>query len=253
MRPAFAALRGMASGRGWPIVAVASAAWVMVIAVDHSVLTADFCLTSAVYWPADVSALLAATAINASPLLVQSWVTMLLAMMMPLLYQPLFHVWDNSLTQRRVRAIVLFLAGYFVVWLVAMAVLALFAAVLRVATGGAVASFLVAVGIATSWQMTKLKTVALTRCHRITPLLAFGFAAELASLRYGVHIAGYCVGTCWGIMLLPLAGGTAHLAIMAASSLWMLSERYSVRRRSGPVVWVREGGFFARPRWASWS
>jgi predicted metal-binding membrane protein len=148
-------------------------------------------------------------------------------MMTPLLWQPLAHVWDRSLAERRVRAVLLFLGGYFGVWMLAMAVLALAALALRIAAGSAAIAFAIAAAVALLWQITPAKALFLNRCHALRPLPAFGLAADIGSFRYGIQIAAPCVAACWAIMLLPLTSDAAHIVIMAMTAVLMLSERYS--------------------------
>jgi predicted metal-binding membrane protein len=229
MRTAFAALREMASGRAWPIVALSAVAWVLVIVLDHSVLVPYLCSSNAAADWSGASALAATLSVNAWAGQALSWFVMLLAMMTPPLWQPLAHVWDRSLAERRVRAVLLFLGSYFGVWMLAMAVLTLAAVGLRIVAGSAALAFAIAAGVAVLWQMTPAKARFLNRCHALRPLPAFGLAADIGSLRYGLQVAAPCVGACWAMMLLPLASDAAHIVVMAMTALWMLSERYSGR------------------------
>jgi predicted metal-binding membrane protein len=230
MRTAFAALREMASGRAWPIVAVSALAWVLVIVLDHSVLVPYLCSPNSTPVWTGAAAFVAAISVNAPGGQALSWFVMLLAMMTPLLWQPLAHVWDRSLAERRVRAVLLFLGSYFGAWMLAMAVLALAAVALRIVAGSAAIAFAIAAGAAVPWQMTPAKARFLNRCHALRPLPAFGLAADIGSLRYGLQVAAPCIGTCWAMTLLPLASDAAHIVVMAMTALWMLSERYSGKR-----------------------
>src|SRR3954447_2197792 len=229
MRTAFAALREMASGRAWPIVASSAVAWVLVVALDHSVLVPYLCASNATPVWNGLAAFVAAISVNGWAGQALSWFVMLLAMMTPLLWQPLAHVWDRSLAERRMRAVLLFLGSYFGLWMLAMAVLALAAVALRIVAGSAAIAFAIAAGAAVLWQMTPAKARLLNRCHAMRPLPAFGLAADVGSLRYGLQVAAPCIGTCWAMMLLPLASDAAHLVVMAMTALGMLSERYSGR------------------------
>jgi predicted metal-binding membrane protein len=237
MRTAFAALWEMASGRAWPIVALSAAAWLAAIGLDHSVLVPTLCAADAGWRGA--STLAATVSVNAWTGQALSWFVMLLAMMTPLLWQPLAHVWDRSLAERRVRAVLLFLGGYFGTWMPAMAVLTLAAVALRIAVGSAAIAFAIAAGVAVLWQMMPAKAAFLNRCHALRPLPAFGLAADAGSFRYGVQVAAPCIGTCWAMMLLPLASDAAHIAVMAMTALWMLSERYSGTRPFDLFAWAR--------------
>jgi predicted metal-binding membrane protein len=229
MKTAFAALREMASGRAWPIVALSAVAWVLVIALDHSVLVPYLCSPNATPVWTGVVAFIATISVNPPAGQALSWFVMLLAMMTPLLWRPLAHVWDRSLAERRVRAVLLFLGSYFGVWMLAMAVLTFAAVALRIVAGSAAIAFAIAAVATVLWQMTPAKALFLNRCRALRPLPAFGLAADIGSLRYGLQVAAPCVGTCWAMMLLPLTGDTAHIVVMAMTALWMLSERYSGR------------------------
>ncbi len=248
MRTAFAALREMASGRAWPIVALSAAGWVLVIGLDHTILVPLLCSPNATAGWTGASALAATVSVNAWAGQALSWFVMLLAMMTPLLWQSLVHVWDRSLAERRVRAVLLFLGGYFGVWMPAMAVLTLAAVALGIAAGSAAIAFAIAAGVAVLWQVTPAKAVFLNRCHALRPLPAFGRAADIGSFRYGVQIAAPCIGTCWALMLLPLTGDAAHIAVMAMTTLLMLSERYSGTRPFNPFAWARSRGGLIRNR-----
>ena len=149
------------------------------------------------------------------------------AAMTPLLWQPLTHVWDRSLSDRRLRAVLLFLSGYFVVRMMAIAVLAFCSIALRIATGGALAAFAAALGMALLWQGTSAKARFLKRCHAFRPLPAFGLAADLGSFRFGAAVSRPCIVACWALMLLPLTSTVAHVPLMVATAAAMLSERYA--------------------------
>jgi predicted metal-binding membrane protein len=228
MRIAFAALREIASGPCWPIVALSAGAWSLVIASDNSLLLPSLCVS---HWTAGTASFIAVASTNSWTAQAVSWLVMLLAMMTPLVYPPLIHVWEHSLAERRVRAVLLFVGGYFGVWMVAMAVLTLLAIAVRIAAGSALAAFTISVGFAALWQMTPVKMRFLRRCHVLRPLPAFGLAADAASLRFGVEMGCYCIGSCWLIMLVPLTSDITHIAMLAAAVL-MLTERYSAPRKA---------------------
>jgi predicted metal-binding membrane protein len=232
MRVALAVLSEIAWGGCWPIMAVSAAAWMLVIGLDGRVLVPSFCLSMPSTFPIDATALAAAISINDWREQAFCWAAMLLAMMTPLIWQPLTHVWERSLTERRVRAVLLFFAGYIGIWMACMAILALAALALRVAAGSAIAAFAIAVGLAALWQMTPVKARFLRRCHVLRPLPAFGLAADIASFRFGIEISRSCIVTCWALMLLPLTSDFGQIPIMGSVGLLMLFERYSGRTLS---------------------
>ena len=159
--------------------------------------------------------------------LVEGSALMLMAMMVPLIGVPLRHVLDRSLARRRVRAVILFLAGYGLPWLVAGAVL--MAAAARISAQASLGLTLGVVAAIAVWQCSPAKQRCLNRCHARGPLAAFGVRADLDVLRFGLVHALWCIGACSGLMLLPmlLPHGFGHLAVMAAVTLWLLSERLS--------------------------
>ena len=229
MKTALAALREMALGPAWPILALSVLAWAFVIASDNALLVPSLCATHLTA----SSSLVAALTTNVTPPQALFWLAMLLAMMPPLLWLPLTHVWQRSLTERRIRAVVLFLVGYLAPWLVATAILTGLAIGLRLATASALTAFAIALATAVLWQATPLRAQCLRRCHDLEPLPAFGLAADWASLRFGIQIAGFCIAACWALMLLPLTTDVAHVPLMAAVAFVMLVERYTEPRRFG--------------------
>lgn len=154
-----------------------------------------------------------------------AWALMLVAMMLPTLVKPFFHIRLSSFSRRRTRATALFVAGYGAVWLAAGG--GLWALALAVRSSGVPASLLaVGTGLgAMVWQASPLKQRCLNRCHRHRPLTAFGARADWDALCMGLTHGGWCTGSCWVAMLLPLLLGHGHLWAMAAVSLLVFCER----------------------------
>jgi predicted metal-binding membrane protein len=75
------------------------------------------------------------------------------------------------------------------------------------------------------WQCSPLKQRCLTRCHYRPEIAAFGMRADGDALRFGATHGAWCTGSCWLMMLLPMLANGGHLAVMAASSAWMVAER----------------------------
>jgi predicted metal-binding membrane protein len=159
--------------------------------------------------------------------LVAGWSLMVLAMMPPLIARPLLHVRAQSLARRRLRAMLLFGAGYGSVWLAAGVVLLPLAWLLPIS---------VVALLALIWQVSPIKQACLNRCHRLPALSAFGLAADLDALGFGVGHALWCVGTCGPLMLLAesVQAGTGLIVAMPIAALFMLAERFE---RPGPFVW----------------
>ena len=178
-----------------------------------------------------------AVALNPPAKLACDWMLMVVAMMAPLLVAPLRHVCQRSFAKRRVRASLLFIAGYLVVWLAAGAALQPLALVLRSGL-----SPLACLGLAATvmllWQVTPAKQRCLSRCHRGPPLAAFGLMADRDALLFGLASGAACTAACWALMLLPLLAGQAHILAMALVALFVAAERLE---RPAPPGWGWHG------------
>jgi predicted metal-binding membrane protein len=151
------------------------------------------------------------------------WALMVVAMMLPLMAAPVRHVRDRTFSHRRVRATVLFLSGYLAVWMAAGAMLVVAALGIRSA-GESMGPAVLAALLVLVWQVSPGKQACLNRLHAHPQLVAFGVAADFDALRFGLAHGGWCVGSCWGLMLLPMLSSSGHLAAMAAVSLWVWGE-----------------------------
>ena len=146
------------------------------------------------------------------------WVTMMAAMMLPSVApMALLFARVNGERRRRGRSFVptwVFLCGYLAAWtgywLAAYGLLRLIRAAdvhalgwhaqgPRVAGGAIVAAGL--------YQLTPLKRVCLRHC-RSPPHYVLGGWREgpLGAVRMGIEHGAYCVGCCWGLMLILVAG-----------------------------------------------
>jgi predicted metal-binding membrane protein len=220
-------MRAIVTRGPWPaLLMVSLVGWIAPLALSRWFAVPDFCGGSAGPWPGPD-----ALALNQPGLLVLPWLLMLLAMMPPLLARPIRHLWRRSLRRRRTRAIAQYVAVYTAVWLLGGVVLLAAAIVLQRLVEAAV---IPAVAIALLWQATPAKQACLNGCHRLPPLATFGLPADLDCLRFGLTSGLWCVGTCWALMLVPLAAGAGHLALMAIASVVMLAERLPPPR---PARW----------------
>jgi predicted metal-binding membrane protein len=176
---------------------------------------------------------LAAIGISALPSLAASWLLMLTAMMTPLLGEPVVHLRARSLARSRTRVVILFTSGYLTIWLIAGGVLSAVATtLLRAGPAPALAAVLTA-GLA--WHATPARGRCLNRTRGHPALPAFGRASNLAAVRYGFTHAGWCVGTCWAPMLLPLVVvPDIEPVVMGAAALWLTAERLE---RPTPPRW----------------
>jgi predicted metal-binding membrane protein len=160
---------------------------------------------------------------NSPAALAGGWLLMLAAMMSPLLIAPIWHVRLQSFEDRRGLSTLEFVAGYAMTWMVAGAgVIVLEAAVAVFAP----TDYRASVGLLTAllWQCSPLKQRCLNRTHVHPPLAAFGFAADLDALRFGVSHGIWCVGSCWALMLFPMLMPRGHVAAMAVTAFVAFSE-----------------------------
>jgi predicted metal-binding membrane protein len=163
------------------------------------------------------------------------WVVMMTAMMFPSV-APMVVVWVRSVSARptrgaRVTGVAEFLCGYLVAWaafgLLAYGVLI---AVDRLVDGSPTTAKWVGAGIfllAGVYQLTPLKGACLRHCRSpIGSLFHYAsFKGPARDLRVGTHHGLYCVGCCWGLMIVLVAVGTMNIAVMAALAAVILIEK----------------------------
>jgi predicted metal-binding membrane protein len=163
------------------------------------------------------------------------WMAMMAAMMFPSV-APIAIMWSRpiqtgSTGRRRTWRIATFVAGYLVAW-AGYGVLA-FAALLateRLVDASPDAAKWLGVGIfavAGVYQLSPLKDTCLRHCR--SPMTAFlhyaSFTGRFRDLRVGTHHGMYCVGCCWGLMLVLVAVGVMNIAAMAALAAVIFLEK----------------------------
>ena len=162
------------------------------------------------------------------------WAVMMAAMMLPTLVPTLRSYEDLMVSATGTRAGWLgVIAGYLIVW---VAFAALIAGVqLALLYGGVIdmlgiaktnvfaGLLLIAVG---AFQFTRAKEICHGVCH--SPMMYFlghwrtGMAG---GLRMGLGLGAFCVGCCWGFMVLGFVGGVMSLAWMGLATLFMVIEK----------------------------
>lgn len=169
------------------------------------------------------------------------WILMMSAMMLPSV-APVALMWVRTIGSSSAGAVrltrnALFVTGYLAGWgafgLVAyagsMGVTILSARYPDRSTWFAACLFAIS-GI---YQLTPLKDACLKHCRSpMSQLLSYA-ALKGASrdLRVGLHHGIYCIGCCWGIMLVLLAVGTMNLLAAGALALVIFLEKIWVRGR----------------------
>ena len=165
------------------------------------------------------------------------WVTMMAAMMLPSVApMVLLFARVSNEREKRGQAFVptwVFVAGYFAVW-TAYGLLGY--GIYRLLTsfdtgvfawdragpylaGGAIA----AAGI---YELTPLKRVCLKHCRSPLHYVLGGWKpGRLGAFRMGVEHGGYCVGCCWGLMLILFALGVMSLLWMAVVAAVIFAQK----------------------------
>jgi predicted metal-binding membrane protein len=152
-------------------------------------------------------------------------------MMLPTLAAPIGHIVERSFNRRRARSIGLFIFGYAAIWMAAGAVLLSTRIALNWLVPQSYVPAVVVGIIAVVWQCSPVKQRCLNRNHNHRELAAFGLAADLDALRFGVTHGIWCVGSCWALMLFPMLLSEGHLVAMAAVTVLMISERLEQPQR----------------------
>jgi predicted metal-binding membrane protein len=163
------------------------------------------------------------------------WVVMMAAMMFPSV-APMAIVWIQSVSSRpsrqeRVIGVVSFLAGYLFAWTTfGAAVYAVLLGTGQLANGAPGTARWVGAGIfaaAGVYQLTPLKGACLRHCR--SPLGSlFHYASYRGhgrDFRVGVHHGLYCVGCCWGLMIVLVAVGAMNLPAMTLLAGVILIEK----------------------------
>lgn len=153
------------------------------------------------------------------------WLLMVVAMMIPLSIQPLLHIRISSFSDRRWRSTSFFLMGYVAIWLIAGLATKLLGLVMNRGVQDVTFQVAITALIACLWQVSPLKQRCLNQCHFHRPLSAFGRAADIDALRFGLEHGVWCVGSCWALMLFADSLSQWHTAGMVLVALLMYCER----------------------------
>jgi predicted metal-binding membrane protein len=171
----------------------------------------------------------------ALPLFLGMWVAMMSAMMFPSV-APVAVLWSRSIAQRSAgieRAVRTssFVAGYLTSW-VAFGLIA-FGALIgtdRLVDWSPEGAKWLGVGIfvlAGLYQLTPLKEACLRHCRSpMMQLLHYAnYRGRARDLRVGTHHGAYCVGCCWGLMIVLIAVGVMNVAAMAGLAAVIFLEK----------------------------
>jgi predicted metal-binding membrane protein len=189
----------------------------------------------------------------AFPAFIVLWVAMMAAMMFPSV-APVAILWARTIQARSTGAIrawriTTFVVGYLVAWASfgLVAFVALLGSGRLVETAPEVAKWL-AVGIfltAGIYQLTPLKRACLRHCRSpMTSILHYAsLKGSARDFRVGLHHGLYCVGCCWGLMVVLVAVGVMNLAAMALLAVAIFLEK--IWRRGDALAKLVGIGFIA--------
>jgi len=158
------------------------------------------------------------------------WTLMMAAMMFPSV-APTASLYARTFTDSRPARIAGLMVGYLAVW----AAVALPAYGLASLTGwltgkhpGAAHALGVAVfAVCGVYQLSWLKDRCLAHCRSpLALLLHYGsYRGRFRDLRVGAHHGGYCLGCCWGLMVILIAVGTMNILAMVGLAVLVLIEK----------------------------
>jgi predicted metal-binding membrane protein len=201
-------------------------------------------ITAAIAWVAIITWTQASGPMTGSmglalPAYLVAWTVMMAAMMLPSV-APVASLYARSISGRRPLRLVLFTAGYLLVWasagVVAFALGSLIAGLAagdpRLRTAAGVAAY----GACGLYQLSPLKYRCLAHCR--SPLSLFfhysSYQGRLRDFRVGAHHGAYCLGCCWGLMVVLLALGAMSVVpmlilatVVIIEKLWSKGEAFS--------------------------
>ncbi len=165
------------------------------------------------------------------------WISMMVAMMFPAI-APVVTLFA-TIGQRRCATgqpaapTWLFLAGYLMVWslfgvaayLLSLIVpaIGMMAAGLRLDNPAASGLILIFAGL---YQLSPLKGVCLAHCRSpLSVILHHWHDGRLGAFRMGFEHGAYCLGCCWGLMLVLFAVGLMNLAWMIVLTIVIFAEK----------------------------
>jgi predicted metal-binding membrane protein len=189
----------------------------------------------------------------ALPAFIALWIAMMAAMMFPSV-APVAILWARTIRARStgaVRAwrISTFVAGYLVAWAAfgMVAFVALLGSQRLVESAPELAKWLAVAIFVTAgvYQLTPLKRACLRHCRSpVTSILHYAsMKGSARDFRVGLHHGLYCVGCCWGLMVVLVAVGVMNLAAMAVLAVVIFLEK--IWRRGDTLAKAVGIGFVA--------
>jgi predicted metal-binding membrane protein len=184
------------------------------------------------------------------------WTLMMAAMMLPSVL-PAAARYARAVQANRVARIAGLVAGYLAVWAAAGLPaygLAWLAGWLTGRHPGAAHVLAVAVfAVCGVYQLTRLKDRCLAHCRAPLPRQHGSYRGRLRDLLAGVHHGAYCLGCCWGLMVILVAVGVMNVAAMAGLAAVVLIEKtWAWGRAAGRLAGVAALGLAVAIIWFGW-
>ncbi|MGO8959419.1 MAG: DUF2182 domain-containing protein [Streptosporangiaceae bacterium] len=158
------------------------------------------------------------------------WTLMMAAMMLPSV-TPTASLYARTVRSNRTVRVAGLVVGYLAVWAAAGLPAYGLARLAGWLTGehpgaariGAVAIF----AVAGAYQLTSFKDRCLAHCRSPLGLLMHyaSFRGRFRDLRVGIHNGAYCLGCCWGLMVILIAVGVMNIAAMVGLAALVLVEK----------------------------
>ncbi|MEF2549472.1 DUF2182 domain-containing protein [Aurantimonas sp. E1-2-R+4] len=209
----------------------AGLAWVILALGSGSVAIPTIC-TAALLWSVPSADAFIYVLAVVSPLkLAIGWAVMVVAMMLPTLYDPLLYLRERSFRRLRPWSQMLFIGGYVSVWMAAGAAFIGVALTMRLSSSVSFLPLILASTAALIWQASPWKQHALNKCHRRPSLAAFAPAVFVDATLLGVRNGLWCVASCWGLMMVAMSVPAFHVATMIFVAFIVWAERLEPSRQ----------------------
>jgi predicted metal-binding membrane protein len=192
---------------------------------------------------------------------VSVWITMMAAMMFPAATpMVLFFHRVSSERARRVQSFIptwFFVLSYLAVWTTyGLAAYGVYRLVIHLGAGffawdrGGPYVAGAAIGLAGIYELTPLKSICLRHCRSPLHFVLGGWRdGRLGALRMGVEHGGYCLGCCWGLMVILFTLGVMSLIWMAVVTVLIFAQK--VLPRGELLTRIFAGGFVAAGIWVA--
>jgi predicted metal-binding membrane protein len=186
------------------------------------------------------------------------WTLMMAAMMLPSV-APTASLYAKTVRSNRTVRIAALVTGYLAVWAVVGVPAFGLAWLANWMTGkhpGAAHVLAVVVFAACGvYQLTRLKDRCLAHCRSpLALLMHYGsYRGRLRDLRAGAHHGAYCLGCCWGLMVILIAVGVMNIGAMIGLAAVVLVEKtWRWGQAAGRVAGVAALGLAVAVIWLPW-